>query len=66
MAKDSFTLDRAETLARKISRYWRNKGHQVRAWVEPIPGTEGEPMYQVRSDLINGAPRGSIFGAIAA
>lgn len=65
-AKDSFTLARAETLARKIARFWRNQGYNVRVWAEPLaPGPKfsrkdfgaDDQFYQVRSDLVNGRPR---------
>ena len=58
MAKDSLSLERAGTLARKIERVWAASGYAVRAWVEPIPGIENETLYQIRSDMVNGLPRG--------
>jgi hypothetical protein len=45
----------AEEMAERIKFYWAAKGYRVRAWVEPVPGKFG--VFQVRSDLVNGAPR---------
>lgn len=61
---DSLTLSRAETLARKVSRYWRRLGYEnVRAWAEPVHAKEHSAgklndvlIYQVRSNLVNGLP----------
>ena len=66
--KDALTLERAETLARKIARYWRNRGHHVHVWAEQVPGFADENIYQVRSDMVCGLPRdyGKMVTAIAA
>jgi hypothetical protein len=57
----SWTFDGAEELALKIQEYWLAKGRVVHTWVEPVPGfSKGKsetPIWQVRSDLTNGAPR---------
>jgi hypothetical protein len=56
----SWTFDGAEDLALQIQEYWLAKGHVINAWAEPVPGfSKGKsetPIYQVRSDLTNGAP----------
>jgi hypothetical protein len=51
---ESWSKEGAEDIARNIMTYWLAKGHTVTAWVEPIP--RRHEMYQVRSDLTNGAP----------
>lgn len=62
MAKDSFTLALAERLAHKVRLYWKRRGYDVNTRVEPVPGldaeTDGPTLYQVRSDMVNGLPRG--------
>lgn len=58
MAKDSFSLERASALVRKIESYWRGRGREVRVWIEPISGIDSDgTVYQVRSDMLNGLPR---------
>jgi hypothetical protein len=52
---DSLSKERAEELVKKIKWYWINKGQNVTVWIEPIP--RFFKAYQIRSDLINGAPR---------
>jgi hypothetical protein len=54
-ADRSLTEEGAEELATNIMLYWAGKGHTVTAWVEPVARRNG--VFQVRSDLINGAPR---------
>jgi hypothetical protein len=44
----------AEKLAKIIEAYWLAKGHTVKTWVEKVP--RRQEVFQVRSDLINGAP----------
>lgn len=55
-SKDSFTAARAETLARTIARYWRNRGYNARVWIEPVDLTADEVLYQIRSDMVGGLP----------
>jgi hypothetical protein len=50
----SWTFDGAEDLALQIQEYWLAKGHVVTAWAK---GKSETPIWQVRSDLTNGAPR---------
>jgi hypothetical protein len=45
----------AEKIAKRVEAYWLAKGHTVKAWIEPVPRRRG--VFQVRSDLINGAPK---------
>jgi hypothetical protein len=44
----------AERLSEQIYEYWKAKGYDISVRIEPVPGKFGQ--YQVRSDLINGAP----------
>lgn len=59
--RNYFTQEGAEELARRVERYWRDRGYRVRAWTErvgtfePLLRTSG--WYVVRSDLVNGWPR---------
>jgi hypothetical protein len=54
MTHEAWSKNGAEELARKIMVYWLNKGHKVTAWAERVP--RYYEVYQVRSDLTNGAP----------
>jgi len=45
---------RRECDAETIRNYWANRGYDVRVWVE-----FEDHEWRVKSDLINGAPRGS-------
>ena len=60
--KNNMTRTGAQKLAKRIERYWRNKGFgQVKVEIEMmgeiIPEVEGvEPLYCVRSNLVNGMP----------
>lgn len=60
MAKDSFTLPLAERLAHKVRLYWKKRGYLVNTRVEPIPGLPDgmDTLYQVRSDMVGGLPKG--------
>ena len=56
---------RAERLAGIIMQRWRECGHEVRAWPEPMlpeeyrvsSGAEGGKLWRVETDLLNGLPR---------
>jgi hypothetical protein len=56
--EDGFTASGAKRIAAAITDYWRARGHNtVRAWIELVPTqSEGMPIYQVRSNLLNGLP----------
>ena len=55
---DPFSREGSARLARKIERYWRGKGHTVNVWTEEFGSSIGdEPLYGVRSDLVNGFPQ---------
>jgi hypothetical protein len=54
MTHEAWSKDGAEEIARQIMVYWLNKGHKVTAWAERVP--RFQEVYQVRSDLTNGAP----------
>ena len=61
---DTFTRDGAEHLQRKIEAYWLNQGFMVETRKVPLDirrrhvGQFTGDVYVVRSDLINGFPRG--------
>jgi len=63
---DSFTRAGAHRLARDIQRYWGKRGYSVLCTVDQIgeqfidayTGKAMNRVYQVRSDMINGWPRG--------
>jgi hypothetical protein len=50
----------AADLARQIERFWAADGWAVRCWTVPVGTSEHGAVYGVRSDLINGHPRGKI------
>jgi hypothetical protein len=51
---EAWSKEGAEEIARKIMFYWLTRGHTVKAWAEKVP--RYYEVYQVRSDLTNGAP----------
>ena len=52
---DFLTREGAETLARRIRLYWRNRAS---VWVEAAGRKiDGQSVFVVRSDLVNGVPR---------
>jgi hypothetical protein len=51
---ETYSKEGAQAIADRIEAYWLAKGHKVTAWVEPVP--RYHEVYQVRSDLTNGAP----------
>jgi hypothetical protein len=53
-APDFLTLSGAETLMRRIWLFWKKQGHSVALWIELDCGA-----YCVRSDLVDGMPRGA-------
>lgn len=63
----------SQAQAATIRRYWRERGHMVDVRVEPLHLGEkaaldesGEPMYTgyiVRSDMVNGWPKGVLSHA---
>jgi len=57
---DTFTHAGAMRLATKIHDYWGSRGYQVKTWIEEGGwfNTLRNQAYFVRSDLINGLPRG--------
>jgi hypothetical protein len=54
---DTFSRSGAESLARRIADYWLFRGHNVNTWVESVETLTGR-VYVVRSDLVNGYPKG--------
>lgn len=44
----------AGKLARRIERFWAERGERVSTWLEPCGFGPG---YVVRSDMLNGLPR---------
>jgi fatty acid-binding protein DegV len=56
---DTFTAEGAEMLAAKIAKHWAKQGHSVETWLEKSYDTIAKrTIYFVRSDLVNGLPRG--------
>jgi hypothetical protein len=56
---DTFTLEGAEMLADKIAKYWAKRGHTVETRLEKFSDKIAKrPIYFVRSDLVDGLPRG--------
>jgi hypothetical protein len=51
------TLSGNQELARRIVAYWYDRGHvDVEVRVELLARTQGDPLYGVRSNLMNGMP----------
>lgn len=46
----------ASEAANNITSYWAERGFRVDAWVEGGRDEEDRPLYQIKSDLVNGAP----------
>ena len=73
--QDRFRKEGAEVLARTIQRKWREKGCEVKVWVEPLTdmtaisrlaiAKRDEPLYVVRSDMVNGLPRVPVAALLA-
>ena len=57
-----FTRERAEYLAAIIRAYWRDRGHEIEVWVEPISQTYASD-FAVRSSLRLGARRLSRYSS---
>lgn len=57
---DVLSLKRAERMADGIRAYWRAQGYEVATWVEhtPFHHKMRTAVIVVRSDLVNGLPRG--------
>ena len=50
-------LDYTADLAEQIVSYWEARGKDVYVWVERFGvRRNGEPLYQIRSDMVNGLP----------
>lgn len=62
---DFCTRDGAQALKDKIEAYWRDRGHAVMVSLENVgfhPAIRAA-RYEVRSDMLNGMPRGAIATA---
>lgn len=61
---DTLTEGGADDLARRIERYWRDRGKEVAAWVDELhcktPERERGRYYIVRSDMRDGLPCGRL------
>jgi fatty acid-binding protein DegV len=56
---DTFSLEGAEMLAAKIAKHWAKQGYAVETRLEKSYDTIAKrTIYFVRTDLINGLPRG--------
>jgi hypothetical protein len=57
---DTFTHSGAMKLDSKINDYWAARGYQVKTWIEEggFISTLRNQAFFVRSDMINGLPRG--------
>jgi hypothetical protein len=63
---DTYSKEGAERLSRTIMRKWRERGETVHAWVEEIqvPAFK-EPLFLVKSDLVDGLPSKSPLAVAA-
>lgn len=52
---DTFTRAGAQSLVRRILGYWRSRGYIPAVYAEKFL-FRGEPLWQVRSDMLNGKP----------
>lgn len=52
------TRREAERCIQSIEKYWRERGHSVRLHVVRETVREEAKLYAIRSDMINGFPRG--------
>jgi hypothetical protein len=59
---DTLSRYAAEQLALRIQRYWADRGYIVFARTELVVGPHGQSCcaYAVRSDMVNGFPRGYV------
>jgi hypothetical protein len=57
---DAVTLAGATALAVQLTRYWAQRGYDIRAWVElaETKAAHGNSVHCVKSTLINGLPPG--------
>ena len=64
-ARDLISQEGAETLARELNDYWRQRGYaEAQHWIEPMRAgnwhrtgeTRQAPIWCVRSNLIRGLP----------
>lgn len=64
-SRDLISEEGAETLARELNDYWRQRGHtEVQFWIEPMRRgnwhstgtTKQAPVWCVRSNLVGGLP----------
>lgn len=64
LARDHCSKPGAEKLAAGIRNHWRGLGFDVKAFVVEVgfSQTARSVVYAVRSDLVNGLPRGMING----
>ena len=63
--RDYLTKKGAEELATDIKTFWLSKGYDIRVWIEKVERrrlakkvavADGRPMFQIRSNLLNGLP----------
>ncbi len=59
------TLEGARLLAEKVQTYWEAQGIFVRVDLDQVRDHAGQAHYIVRSDMVNGAPRGANVRALA-
>ncbi len=53
------THARAQSIAKAVEKYWALRGYSVRAEaVRSDEAVKGEPVFTVKSDLVNGFPKG--------
>jgi hypothetical protein len=55
---DSFTYEGAHRLACRVADYWHRQGRVVQVWPEHVTISGLYSVWVVRSDLVNGFPRG--------
>jgi len=59
VAGDSLTMAGAERLMEVISQYWKDKGKEIKLWMEPFTDARvySHSMFQIRSNLHRGLPK---------
>ena len=59
VAGDPSTQSGASKLIETIKQYWKDKGKEVKLWVEPFVAANVATynMFQIRSNLRNGLPK---------
>lgn len=64
LARDACSEAGARKLAEALRNYWRARGYEVKARVEPVGFFQQARtvVYAVKSDMVNALPKGMIHG----